>query len=419
MKICILFLQLLLTGVIHAQPRLQSTEISQSDFSSARLVRIDKLQQQYVDSGWIAGSVALIAKNGKIAYHKAVGYDDIDKKTPLKKDAIFRIASQTKAITSTAVLMLYEEGRFLLDDPVSKYIPEFRNPKVVSKLNLEDTSYTVTPARGEITIRHLLTHTSGIDYPMIGSDNMKAIYAKHDIPTGIAPGHRVLATEMKKLAALPLAHHPGEKWTYGLNTDVLGYLVEVVSGMTLDRFFRTKIFEPLGMVDTYFNLPPEKHHRLAVLYTEDSLHKLMKYRSDENNDNYPVTGSAFFSGGAGLSSTALDYAIFLQMLLNGGIYNGKRILSPATVRMMTMNQIGDLNLGNRKFGLGFGIATEKTAASEPASEGSFEWGGYFGTMYWVDPKEKLIGMIMTQEVPNSEGDIFAKFRVLTYGAIGK
>ncbi len=413
-KILLLLIIVLNTSAVFTQPITPATPES-AGFSSGRLERIDKLIKEYVDKNWIAGASAIIVKDGKIIYHKGTGYNDNNLKTSIPKDGIFRIASQTKAITSVAVMILYEEGKLLLDDPLSKYIPEFRKQSVLDKFNKQDSSYTTVSSKREVTIRHLLNHTSGIDYPGIGSESMQAIYTKADIPSGIATGQRQLSTEMKKLAALPLAHHPGEKWTYGLNTDVLGYLVEVVSGMSFDKFLTQRIFEPLGMKDTYFYLPKEKQNRLLTLYTEDSLKKLVK-NTDKNAD-FPNKPGTFLSGGAGLSSTLYDYAVFLQMLLNGGIYNGNRILSPAIVRMMTSNQIGDLNLGSKKFGLGFGIATERTTSQEPVSEGTYDWGGYFGSNYWVDPKQKLIGMIMTQQVPNSHGDLMTKFKVLVYSAL--
>jgi len=380
---------------------------------------LDNVLKEYIDKKWLAGCSAIIVRNGKIVYYKAFGYDDMEKGIPMKRDEIFRIASQTKAIISTAVMILYEEGKYLLDDPVSNYIPEFKNVRVLDKFNENDTTYTTIAAKREITIRDLLTHTSGLDYPVIGSKNMKAIYAKADIPSGIGTGNRLLATEMKKLAALPLAHQPGEKFTYGLSIDLLGYLVEVVSKTPLDVFLSKNIFEPLGMKDTYFYLPKEKYNRLATLYTEDSMDRVIKSPKEKDGyyADYPNTNGKYFSGGAGLSSTAYDYAIFLQTMLNGGTYNGRRILSRPVVRMMTMNQIGDLNLGSDKFGLGFGIATIKGSSMVPWSEGSFQWGGYFGTSYWADPKEKIVALLMTQQNPNSHGDLGNKFKVLVYQAI--
>lgn len=420
-----LLLLLLFNGIAIAQtashhPLLRETAPASANFSAERLGRIDQLFREFADKKWIAGASAIIVRDGKIVYYKAVGYDDPDKKTVLKRDAIFRIASQTKAITSVAVMILYEEGKFLLDDPVSKYIPEFSKPVVLDSLYQKDSSYTTVPAKREITIRDLLTHTSGIDYAGIGSEKMKAIYAKAGIPSGIGPEPGLLlGTEIRKLGKLPLAHQPGAKFTYGLNTDVLGYLVEVVSGMSFNDFLRKRIFEPLGMNDTYFYLPREKYNRLAKLSVEDSTgHVILSQKTYRwFNVDYPNTPGTYYSGGAGLSSTAYDYAIFLQMMLNGGAYNGHRILSRNAVRMMTMNQIANISPEEDPFGLGFGITSKRGSALLPVQEGSYEWGGYFSTSYWVDPREKLVVQIMTQHLDNSHGDLFNKFKVLVYQAI--
>jgi CubicO group peptidase (beta-lactamase class C family) len=373
----------------------------------------------WVERGRTNGAVALIVRNGKIVYHKAFGYNDDERKDPVQTDDIYRIASQTKAITSVAAMMLYEEGKFLLDDPLSRYIPEFANPAVIDKFNSSDSSYTTVPAKGEVTIRQLLTHTSGIGYPQIGSREATAIYAKANIPSGIAMGNdHTLGADIKRLAKLPLLHQPGERWTYGLNTDVLGYLVEVLSGISLDQFFRTRIFEPMGMKDTYFNVPAAKHGRVASLFLEQE-GKLMKSPAVLRGlqVNYPQQGTNWFSGGAGLSSTALDYAIFLQMMLNGGEYNGKRLLARNTVRLMTMNQIGDVSFGLNKFGLGFGITTEKGSAVQSTPAGVFEWGGYFSTTYWADPKEKLIGILYRQLLDVNHPNADTKYKVMVYSAI--
>src|SRR6267142_3985399 len=255
--------------------------------SSERLARIDNMVNEYVAKKAIPGAVVFIARNGKVVYHKAYGVSDIEKQTPLKKDDIFRIASQTKAITSTAVLMLYEEGKFLLDDPLSKYIPEFKNPKVLVSFNEKDSSYTTEPAKGEITIRQLLTHTSGIDYAGLGSKELEIIYAKAKIPSGLFTPNEKLGEKMKALGPLPLRHQPGEKFTYGLNTDVLGYVVEVVSGMNLDTFFKKRILEPLGMNDTYFYLPKEKQSRLVAI-TEEKDGVVRKVPATKSiNPDYP------------------------------------------------------------------------------------------------------------------------------------
>jgi CubicO group peptidase (beta-lactamase class C family) len=392
-------------------------------FSSKRLARIDTVLKEYVDKGRMNGAVAMIVHDGKIVYYKNFGYNDLDTKAPLQKDGIFRIASQTKAITSVAVMMLHEEGKFMLDDPISDFIPEFKNPKVIDKYNKADTTYTTVPAKREITIRDLLTHTSGLGYAQIGSSEAKAIYYKAGVVGGIGIPEFLLADKMKILGSLPLFHQPGEKFTYGLNTDVLGYLVEVVSGMSLKDFLHKRIFEPLGMKDTYFYLPANKQNRLVMLYREDSTTKkpvkmpeTLSLYGDMYRD-YPKKNGTYYSGGAGLSSTIYDYAIFLQMLLNGGEYNGKRLLSHNSVRMMTMNQIGDISRGPNKFGLGFGITTEKGSAQLPTQEGTFEWGGMFATTYWVDPKEKLIGLVYRNIWPTSWGSLGNLYKVMVYQAM--
>ena len=383
--------------------------------SEERLIRIDKMLQQGIDSGWIAGAVGFIARDSKIVYDKSFGINNIEAKTPMRTDDIFRIASQTKAITSVAAMMLFEEGKFLLDDPISKYIPEFANPKVLDKFNEKDTTYTTVQANREITIRDLLTHTSGIDYAGIGSDHMNAIYAKAGIPTGFVSEKINLGDKMRRLGRLPLVHQPGERFTYGLNVDVLGYLVEILSGETLDKYFRTHIFEPLGMNDTYFYLPASKYDRLVKVISEDKNHKLVNIISAFVN--YPLAEGTYYSGGAGLSSTIKDYATFLQMLLNKGEYNGKRLLARRTVELMTTNQIGDLNLGRDKFGLGFEITTASGQAKLGISEGSFAWGGYFATTYWADPKERLVCLLFLQESPFSHSEITDKFRAMVYQAL--
>lgn len=406
----------------HSGQLKNSSPVSQN-FSVERLNRIDSVLQQHVNNKWCAGAVALVARNGKIVYHKAIGYDDVDSKTPLKKDDIFRIASQTKAVTSVGVMILYEEGKFLLDDQVSKYIPSFSDIKVLDKFNAEDSTFTTVDLKREVTIRDLLTHTSGIGYPQIGSPEMNAIYAKLGIGGGIGTENTTLAEQMEKLTKAPLFHQPGERFTYGLNTDLLGYLIEVISGKSLDKFLDERLFKPLGMKDTYFQIPKEKQSRLATLYSEekDKTMKKVSPNSKANglNINYPNSENSYPSGGAGLSSTILDYSIFLQMLLNNGEYNGKRILSRNTVRMMTMNQIGDLSISRatNKFGLGFEITTELGSAKLPHQIGSFNWGGIFSTSFWVDPKEKIVAQLFLQKYPNSYGDLHNKFKVLVYQAI--
>lgn len=421
---------LLLAATLCAQsqtatkPSLQLQPATTLGVSAERLGRLDGLLQQYVNNGWIPGAAALVAKDGKIIYYKAFGYSDAAQKTPLAKDAIFRIASQTKAITSVGIMQLWEEGKLLLDDPVSKYIPEFKNPKVLVAFNKNDSSYTTQPAQSEITLRQLLSHTSGIGYAGIGTPEMNAIYAKAGVISGIsAPNGALLADKIKVLGTLPLAHQPGERFTYGLNTDVLGYVIEVVSGMPLDRYFQQRIFTPLGMKDTYFYLPANKYNRLVPLHSEDKEHKLIRARSDMSaersfNPDFPVVPGTYFSGGAGLSSTAYDYSIFMQMLLNGGTYNGVRLLAPGTVKLMTTNQIGNLSLNwGNKFGLGFELVTDASKGSTALSAGSFSWGGYFSSQYWIDPQQKIVAQLFINQVPNSHSEVHDKFKNMVYAAL--
>ncbi|MCC9135469.1 serine hydrolase domain-containing protein [Pontibacter silvestris] len=401
-----------------ASTTLAEANPEKAGMSSKRLQNIDQTLQEYVNKGYVPGAVGLIARNGKIVYYKAIGYDDAEAKDKLQRDDIFRIASQTKAITSVGIMMLYEEGKLQLEDPISKYIPSFKNPQVLDKFNPKDTTYTTKPAKREITIRDLLTHTSGIGYATIGNREIVAIYAKSNIPSGIGTPMGSLGKAITALGKQPLVHQPGERFTYGLNTDVLGYLIEVISGQPLDQYFRNRIFAPLDMNDTWFYLPAEKQDRLVKLYTEGPNKQMVPMPAiGKMTPAYPKAKGTYFSGGAGLSSTIYDYAVFLQMLLNGGEYNGQRILKPATVRLMTSNQIGEVNQGDNKFGLGFSVTTKAGAAKSPVSVGTFGWGGIFGTTYWVDPKEGIVALLYTQKYPNSHGDLEDKFRELVYQAI--
>jgi CubicO group peptidase (beta-lactamase class C family) len=422
-RIWIFFLLVLAVSLqMQAQKLAPALTPETAGFSTQGLLKMEKEMQQWIANGWMQGGTALVIRNGKIVYHKAAGYKDLATKELMQKEHIFRIASQTKAITSVAIMILYEEGKLLLDDPVGKYIPSFRNQRVLDQYNAADTTWTTVPAKRQVTIRQLLTHTSGIGYAQIGTQVANAIYAKNNLTAGIGITNDRLADAMNRLGGLPLMHQPGEKWTYGLNTDLLGYIVEIVSGKTLDEFFRTRIFEPLGMSDTYFTIPRSKAHRLVKLYNEDSTGSLVKSTANLLNGqlitpDYPLVGSTYYSGGAGLSSTIYDYGVFLQMLLNGGVYNGKRILSRNSVRMMTMNQIGDLSLGDDKFGLGFRVVTEKGSAASTSQTGTYSWGGAFATSYWVDPKEKLVLLFYRQLQRTTHGDLPEKFKTMVYSAM--
>ena len=421
-----LFVLFVYTNAAQAQPKvLMNATPASGGFSATRLARLDSGMSDWVKNKWVNGSVALIARNGKIVFNKAYGYNNIDTKAPLDKNGIFRIASQTKAVTTVAVMMLWEEGKFSLDDPVSKFIPSFANQQVIETFNPKDITYTTIPAKRAVTIRDLLTHTSGLGYPGIGTTEEIFIYAKNKITGGVGVAGEKISDAMHRLGGLPLFFQPGEKWKYGLNHDVLGYLVQLWSGMSLEDFFAKRIFHPLGMKDTYFNVPPEKGKRLVNFFLQDSTGIIKKQEAvfgGALNLNYPLEKTDYFSGGGGLSSTIYDYAVLLQMLLNGGEYNGVRLLARNTVRMMTMNQIGDLsvNIGNNKdnkFGFGFSIISESGSSFTPSQAGTYGWGGVFSTTYWVDPKEGLIVLLYEQMWGPHIPDTQKSFRALVYQAI--
>jgi CubicO group peptidase (beta-lactamase class C family) len=384
--------------------------------SSERIARIDSMCQNAVKKGDLPGIVALVARNGKIALWKAYGMADEQSGRILKRDDIFRIASQSKAITSTAVMLLWEEGKFQLDDPVSKYISAFKNPQVLKTFRYSDTTFTAEPAKSEITIRQLLNHTSGIGYGVIdGDERMKMIYQKAGVTDLFTSERITIAESIKKLAQLPLHHEPGEKFTYSEGLDVLGYFIEVVSGMPFDVFLKTHIFDPLGMHDTRFYLPAEKAGRLVAVQQKNRNGQWERYPVTFYDPDYPVKGAkSFFSGGAGLSSTAKDYATFLQMYLNGGEYNGVRILSRTTVESIMGNQTGALwGSPDKYYGLAFGVVTRQGQDKGGiGSAGTFDWGGYFNTQYFADPKEKYIGILMKQTQGDVSDDTGWMFRQL-------
>jgi CubicO group peptidase (beta-lactamase class C family) len=404
------------TGVAQT---LSPTIVKHSGIHYERLAQIDTLLKQYEDKNWLAGAVIIIVKDNQVAYYKGSGYSNIAAKKPMQADAIFRIASQTKAITSLGIMQLFEQGKLNLDQNISDFIPEFKNPKLIKSFNPLDSGFTTTPAKREITIRDLLTHTSGVDYSDIGNDTMQAVYAKHHIPLGLGYINENLLSKIKTLGTLPLLHNPGERFTYGLNTDILGCLIEIISGESLETYCNKNIFEPLGMKDTYFNVPATKAARLATVYTEDKDQKIMEWSPTFRNidPRYPLIPKSYFSGGAGLSSTAFDYAVFLQMLLNKGSYNGKQILGRRTVELMLSPQLADNVFGEDNFCLGFALASKRSSNLKMMNEGSFAWGGYFGTTYWADPKEKLVCLIMTQQTPNTHFDYGDKITNIIYGSL--
>ena len=371
----------------------------EAGMSAERLERIRPVMQGYVDDGQLPGFLTVVARRGKIVHFETIGMRDVENKKPVEPDTIFRIYSMSKPITSVAVMMLYEEGRFQLTTPVSRFIPEFKNMKVYNEDQTE-----ILDAKKEITIKHLLMHTAGLTYGW-GNKPVDALYKEAKIRE---PGS-TLADMVEKLGNIPLVHEPGERWTYSVSTDVLGYFVEVVSGMPFEEFLQTRLFKPLGMVDTAFSVPLEKADRFAALYRHNRREGLMK----RVGGDAPLAKdklSFFPSGGGGLVSTAADYMRFSQMLLNGGELDGVRILGKKTVELMRYPHHDDW------FGLGFAVVTDKDPPNTLESVGNFSWGGAAATTFWIDPQEELIGLLMTQLL-NNRFPFQQQFKVLTYQAL--
>ncbi|MDB4915134.1 MAG: beta-lactamase [Gemmatimonadetes bacterium] len=387
-------------------------------FSKERLARIDQFMQSYVDSSRVNGAVGLVLRDGKVVYEHAVGWSDREANRRMPSNAIFRIASQSKALTSTAILMLVEEGKIALSDPVSRFIPAYAHTTVALR---SDSGRTPVPARRQITIKDLITHTAGISY---GTDTFvaqqysaKALGPAAGFSWYTADKDEPICATMERLASLPFVAQPGEAWVYGYSIDILGCVVERASGKPLDEFIRTRITDPLGMRDTHFFLPLAKRDRLVAVYASDSTNHVARAVNGPRGQGDYVDGPRKnFSGGAGLLSTAQDYARFLQMILNRGEMNGVRYLSPKMVDLMTTNQSGTLYATpGEGFGLGF-QTVEKLGADGLASVGSFGWGGAYGSTYKVDPAEHLVIVLMINLIPNRT-DLPAKFPTLVYQAL--
>ncbi|MEZ4425057.1 MAG: serine hydrolase domain-containing protein [Gemmatimonadota bacterium] len=387
--------------------------------SEARLERWDRLARAYVDSSRIAGVVSLVARDGKLVHLRAYGSLDVEEGRPMRTDALFRIASMTKAVTSVAAMMLVEEGRLALDEPVSRYIPAFAASRVAvpDSTRFGGLLFSERAPSREITVRDLLTHTSGISY---GGGRLAQRYQEAGVYLWyFADKPEPIGTTMERLATLPFEAHPGSAWVYGFSTDVLGRVVEVASGLPLDRFFRERIFEPLGMRDTHFYPPASKADRMATVYSANAAGQIHRAADEGMGQGDYLTGPRqSFSGGAGLVSTAQDYARFLQALLDGGRLGDARILAPATVDLMTVNHVDTLyRQPGRGFGLGFEILEDPGAAGLYGSPGTFGWGSAYYSTYWVDPQERLVGIFLAQLVPAGGLDLQPKFRTLVYQAI--
>lgn len=366
--------------------------------SSERLQRIDDFTQRYIDDEMVAGTVTLVARKGRVVHFSAQGMKDVERNQPMTTDTIFRMASMTKPIASVALMMLYEEGWFQLDDPISDWLPEFSDMMV--QVQDEAGNTRLEPARTPITFTHILTHTAGL------MNSYRGDVARYSRVSQVM-GDEDLASWTERLATLPLRYEPGTRWEYSAATSVVGRLVEVISGQDLDTFFRERIFEPLQMRDTYFYLPPDKVNRFATLYgpNPEDENRMMLTEVGDSNSRYVAEPRNFFSGAGGLVSTAHDYVRFQQMMLNGGELDGVRLLGKKTVELIFANHTGDLPLWlsgpGMGFGLGYSVVLDRAEAHTSDSEGSVSWGGAFGTLFWIDPEEELVAIILTQIRPYS------------------
>lgn len=419
-KIIPVLLGVLVLNVCALAQDLSTAKPEAVGLSSDRLDRIAISVQRDIDEKRITGAVTLVVRHGKVAWFKSQGMMDREAGKAMSNDAMFRICSMTKPITSVAAMMLYEEGKFLLDDPVSKYLPEFKNAKVLVK-PATGTPYTI-PATKEITVRDLMRHTSGITYQW--NDDLGPMYEKANVPSGLLPYDGTIGDSVKQLAGIPLLFNPGDRFEYSLGVDVLGRLIEVWSGKPLDEFFRTRLFEPLGMKDTYFFPPENKLGRLATAYTYYADKGLNRFPDAPIREgtfvysaDYPSRGpKKLFSGGAGLVSTAMDYARFCQMMLDEGKVGNTRLFSRKTVELMTHDQLGKIG-PDQGFGLGFGIDGVKAPLSELGSPGEYSWGGFFYTAFTIDPKEQMIVVFMAQLHPTGDLTLDRQVHELAYQAI--
>lgn len=413
---------LLFVVVIAGAPASRAGDVpaaSPLEFDPARLQRLDAVVNGHIDAGHLAGAVVYIAREGEIVQLKPYGLQDIEQQVPMRPDAIFRIASMSKAVTTVAAMILYEEGHFLLREPLARYLPAFADAVVAvppPEGSPDGVKYVTVKAKRPIQIRDLLTHTAGLTYGHeLAADSYKAANLQGWY---FANREETIGEAMNRLATLPLHGHPGESWQYGYGTDVLGYLIEVISGQPLDRFIEERICRPLGMKDTSFFLPPEKASRLANVYGIENGQLVL--RETAETSDYVQGPRTCFSGGAGLLSTAADYGRFLQMLLNEGELDGVRLLSPKTVQLMRANHTGDkYRRDTTGFGLGFWINEDPGFYGELGSEGAYGWGSAYYPQYFVDPKERLVAIFMTQLMPAGGLNLNQQFKVLTYQALVK
>lgn len=409
-----LLLHLITLGAIAQDlPRAKPEDVG---MSSQRLAVLSATLDTYAKNGQLAGGVAMVLRRGKVAYLHTFGQRDREANSQMKADSIFRIASQSKALTSVGIMILQEEGKLLISDPVSKFIPGFANSTVA--VPKEGGGYDVVKAKRQITIRDLLTHTAGISY---GGGPAKDKWDAAKI-SGFYFSDRdePIAATISRMAELPMDAHPGERYIYGYSTDILGAVIEKASGQPFDQFLQTRILDPLGMKDTSFYLPPAKAERLAVVYSakDGKIERAPDAGTIQSQGHYVNGPRKSFSGGAGLLSTANDYARFLQMMLNGGQLEGKRILSRKSVDLMTVDHLKGLPFRDGQgFGLGFSVVKDLGTYGAPSSVGEYGWGGAYHTNYWVDPKEQMVVVYFTQLLPAGSIDDYGKLRALLYSSM--
>jgi len=401
------------SSLFHSQ-EFQYSDPEDEGFSKERLERIAPVIQKYIDQDLTPGVLTAIMRNGKVVYLETQGFMDVKEEKPLREDAIFRIASMTKPIASVALMILWEEGHFQLNDPVSKFIPAFLETKVSTTSDASGKTGDLVEPKRAITIRDMLTHTAGLANSYIGNKDAyrKAMYQ---------PRPKSNSEQINRLAKLALNYHPGEEWQYSAATSVVGHLVEIISGKSLDIFLKERLFDPLNMSDTHFYLDNTKGGRLAAQYTPGKNKKIILQDPGSEKSRWITAPRNIFSGSGGLVSTARDYLRFQQMVLNKGQLNGVRILAPSTVSLMLENHTGDLPIWltgpGTGFGLGFGVIVDRGKSSSPLSEGSAYWGGAYCTISWIDPEKDLVGLMMTQVRPYTHINIRRDFQVMTYQAI--
>ena len=404
----------ILTSICSLGAELPRAQPDTAGMSSERLARIAPAMQRYIDAQLTPGVITAVMRHGKLVHFESQGLMDVATGKPMREDAIFRIASMTKPIASTALMMLWEGGHFQLRDPVSKFIPEFADTKVSTTADASGESGELVSPERPIQIRDMLTHTAGLANSYRGNVSAYRQAMSEPRPTSNAE-------QIGRLAKLPLNYHPGEEWQYSAATNVVGHLVEIISGQSLDEFLRQRIFKPLDMTDTHFYLDDTKGGRLTTQYTPGDNNKIQAQDPGSEQSRWITSPRSLFSGAGGLVSTVRDYLRFQQAMLNGGELDGTRILAPSTISLMLENHTGDLPLWlpgpGMGFGLGYGVVVDRGAAATPLSEGAGYWGGAYCTLSWIDPEQDLVGVLMTQVRPYSHINIRQDFQVLTYQAI--